>query len=1526
MTSRHHRYDIKSAPKQRVKRKCASGHFITRFFKLMLLLVLGNAFSGSAKAEGAAVTGTKGWSYFISIYEIGHAPTPHEACMLSAANHWRVKLDYMRPSSLPKPIFECFYRNPVGGRIYDYSHTYLECQSGYIAQSPGICVRWSEPPRPPNCSPGEAGFAIANPVAVASGAKVQTESDFPGTPIGTLRVERTYRSLRDGGAGQSAGQAWSFSFDRNFQGVAALYSRPEDPPRLVTGSFGDGSQFEFQRQSLSTYVSVFDKRETLSSLTSGFDDWVLTTRNGDIERFSKINGKFVIVSSHSRDGIAQFYQYGSDNKLSAITDSGGRMLVVTWSGPVVTSIIGQTGTVRYGYEMAQADDGTDISGTERLVTVESYDTDNRLLATRRYHYEDSNNRYLLTGITDENGVRFATYGYNAFGQAVLSEHAEGADRYIFEYPDRDKRVVTDPLGTKREFNLTYEHVSAGLVVGASQPGGAGCGPGSSKLAYDSRGRLSSSTDFNDRKTCFITEPARGLVTSEVSGLGVGDACPVGANTAIAAGHRRVSTAWHPDAALATTVAGPKLITRYFYNGQPDANGNLTSCGASATLPNGKPIMVLCSKTVQATRDVNGAAGFAALPDGRSKTWRYAYDAEGRLLKLTGPADMLGQSESISNVYYDDTTTNHAHGDLASSQNAAGEVTNFLEYTKDGRYSKIRRADGVTVTLSYGANQRIESVTLTGNNGAAETTGYSYDSAGQLTRITAPYGSSVTLAYDGAHRLHSISDVVGNRVQLTLDGMGNVIREELRNGAGELIKVSNSTFDALNRLASIQHNQQSPPTFLQYDRGGNLRTVTDALGRITTAEFDNLDRMVKASHSPTVPGMATTSIRFAYDHQDNLVGVTDPRALATRYTLDGYGRRRVLSSPDTNVTSYEFDDADNLVSRRDARGTVVEYRYDAARRVTKIGTSIFEYGKTGSGAAGRLTSMTDDSGKSSFSYDGFGRLAGQIQTVGSQTAEKQFSLRYEYGTSGSATGRLVSLTYPSGNRIAINYGMDGLATGLTLTSPNQAQTAILSNIHYSPLGFVQGWAWGNTTSKRVYQREFDAEGRIKSYTLGPIGDGGTLRTLTYDAGGRINSIVHHGAPNAERLDQTYTYDGLDRLIRVEGPSVSQSFDYDASGNRTKARFGTGAYTYAISPASNQLAKSSGPKPAKTNTYDATGNLTSDGTAHYTYGTNGRLTSATVAGSTTNYMYNGFGQRVAKASASGNLTYYVYDRNGRLIGEYDRFGHVNQETVYLDDMPVAILMEATLQPQTTEVYSVYPDHLVTPRVITRFTDNRIVWQWGNADPFGLQQPGESQDRLSKFTYNLRFPGQVYDPETNYHYNYYRDYDPQIGRYVQSDPIGLDGGINTYGYALGNPVKYTDPTGKFVPMVIAGVCAAGGCEAIFAAATAGVIWWGFNHDALNSPIHSDSAGEKTCPARPEFDWNDPSVPPTNPDGTKWPWQGPDAPGGPRGGYVNPNNPDQSIHPDLNHPAPLGPHWDFTDRKTGGWRIFPDGSVRPR
>jgi RHS repeat-associated protein len=98
--------------------------------------------------------------------------------------------------------------------------------------------------------------------------------------------------------------------------------------------------------------------------------------------------------------------------------------------------------------------------------------------------------------------------------------------------------------------------------------------------------------------------------------------------------------------------------------------------------------------------------------------------------------------------------------------------------------------------------------------------------------------------------------------------------------------------------------------------------------------------------------------------------------------------------------------------------------------------------------------------------------------------------------------------------------------------------------------------------------------------------------------------------------------------------------------------------------------------------------------------------------------------------------------------------------------------------TNVNDIFTDHINTPRVITRASDNQMVWRWDNTDPFGVTQPNTNPAGLGAFTYNPRFPGQVYDAETGLNYNYHRHYDSATGQYTTSDPIGLQGGWNTYG----------------------------------------------------------------------------------------------------------------------------------------------------
>jgi RHS repeat-associated protein len=148
---------------------------------------------------------------------------------------------------------------------------------------------------------------------------------------------------------------------------------------------------------------------------------------------------------------------------------------------------------------------------------------------------------------------------------------------------------------------------------------------------------------------------------------------------------------------------------------------------------------------------------------------------------------------------------------------------------------------------------------------------------------------------------------------------------------------------------------------------------------------------------------------------------------------------------------------------------------------------------------------------------------------------------------------------------------------------------------------------------------------------------------------------------------------------------------------------------------------------------------------------------------------------KKTAGATTTLFLYDEAGHLLGEYDGSGNAIQEIVWLRDTPVASIRQ---EPCGLSIFYIHTDHLNTPRRITRRSTSDVVWSW-DSDPFGATGPNGNPSGLGTFSFNLRFPGQYHDAETGLNSNYFRDFDAATGRYVESDPIGLRGGINTYAY---------------------------------------------------------------------------------------------------------------------------------------------------
>jgi RHS repeat-associated protein len=616
--------------------------------------------------------------------------------------------------------------------------------------------------------------------------------------------------------------------------------------------------------------------------------------------------------------------------------------------------------------------------------------------------------------------------------------------------------------------------------------------------------------------------------------------------------------------------------------------------------------------------------------------------------------------------------------------------------------------------------------------------------------------------------------------------------------------------ALNAMPVFAQSDLSPKQYFEYDAEGNLIRITDARGIASTLLYDRFNRVNGQRLPPATAGAAGTSIQFEYDGLDQLKKVTDPRGLSTVYATDGLGNKGAQSSPDTGLTKYTFDGAGNLLTSIDARGYLRSYAYDELHRITAItyatGTATrFFYDAGSNSAVGQLSKMTDESGETNYTYDDAGRLVKKIQSIQTAgTVRTDYVLAYEYGREGSATGRVTALTYPSGNRIAFTYNKTGHVESLTLQPQRGgAPVVLLSDIRYLPFGPIQSWKWGRAEALGIspYVRRFDSHGRLSGYPLGDFKKNGLLRKLSYDSAGRISSFKHQGGTLGNvpmpSFDQIFEYDDNNRLTRFIAATSTQAYSYDASGNRTSVTFDTTSFANTIDKGSNRQLSTAGPILAKTNRYDLAGNLLDNGALQFGYSPRGRLQFVKSGSNAVNYLYNGFDQRVSKLGpftlVSGGGQHYMYDEKGRMLGEYNRNGGPLEETVFLDDVPVAVISPAKSGVAAQYlIYYVYADHTNTPRVITDAVDNQQVWRWDGADPFGLSPPIERVAAKQSFVYNRRFPGQMYDRESGLFYNYFRNYDPESGRYSQSDPIGLGGGINTYVYVAGNPLSYVDPNG--------------------------------------------------------------------------------------------------------------------------------------
>jgi YD repeat-containing protein len=1061
--------------------------------------------------------------------------------------------------------------------------------------------------------------STGHPIAIANGLKWLVEQDYIGSGTYPLRFSRSYNS--NSAVRTMLGMKWSSNlYDRKLvistSATAPLVGVLRDVGRSVTFQLVGG-----------IWVADADVTDTLVQLPNAAG-WQYTIANDSVELYDAA-GKLQSITN--RTGLTQTLTYAADGKLQTDTDSNGRQLIFEYdaSGNISTLTDPAGGIYHYAYD------------TNNNLTLVTYpDT-----KTKQYLYGEAaqtggvSQPNLLTGIIDENGVRYASYWYDATGRAIKEEMApglnQGIDRYTLAYTaDAYRRpvstVLTDALGTSRTYHYTTI-LGTSKDTGVSQPGGSGCGAASSALTYDASGNIATSADFKGNKTCYAYDLTSNLETVRLEGVAAATACPSNLSTyvpstATGSVERKITTTWNATYRLPLQVAEPLRLTTNTY----DATGNQLT------------------RTVQPTTDATGGAGLNATAAGTPRTITNTYNTAGKVLTVDGARTDV---TDVTSYGYDAAT-----GNLATVTNALYQVTTLGNYDANGRPGLSTDPNGMTTDLYYDPRGRLTSRTTGG-----ETTGYTYDGVGQLIYVSAPSGANYTYTYDDAHRLTDIADGLGNHIHYTLDAIGNRTKEETFDSASNLVQTHSRTFDALNRLYQDIGAINQTTTY-EYDANGNLTKITDPLTRQTTQTYDALNRLLTSTDA------ALGVTRYGYDGLDQLTKVTDPKTLITQYTRDGLGNLKQQTSPDTGITANTFDDAGNILTRTDAKGQVSAYAYDALNRLTDIAympygsntalqTVAYRYDQ-GLNGIGHLTQIIDSTGTTNYSYDQHGRLTGEVR----QTQGMVYTTVYGY----DSQGRLESIGYPSGRLVSYAFDSMGRVSQISTTANNVTQI-LASNVTYEPFGGIHSFNYGDGIAAPVqsYTRSRDQDGRIASYTLK-----GKAMAIGYDAASQISSITD---PQYPLSPAGYGYDALSRLNSYIQSATAQSYTYDANGNRSSQTLGsTTDYTYV--PGSNRLAgiqvNAGAIQPVA---QDANGSTTSDPTRQYSYDLRGRLVQVTTAQGTINYEVNALGLRVRKQVPYAHTdTLYHYDTQGHLIGESPLgSAQFSREYIYLGDQPVAVM---------------------------------------------------------------------------------------------------------------------------------------------------------------------------------------------------------------------------------------------------------------
>lgn len=1213
-----------------------------------------------------------------------------------------------------------------------------------------------------------AGPTCGNPTVLSSGNKTESVTDYRAEGVFPLEIKRNYNA-NSGMIVGMFGAGWMSRFDLRL----SMAERP-DPE-----SWDEDSQtytniiYEYWlfREDGSTIAldpnasGGFDVRGQSPTVTRvdqtapGEFTYIAASGWKEVYKWQWPTGKIQRIVNPQ--GVSWNFTYTTSPtgvvQLDRVTHSNGRYLTFTWRGSTPSS--------RH-FEISQISDPdghvyrygwtTTFTGTDdRTVTYPATPTD------------------MGSGLgSDQITYKHALY----VNPDLRSKWVNGQLFASYVYSGLGRVGSTEFAGGIGRFEYSYDVVNrtttvrnplgavtvftfspASELVGSTSTG-VHCGTVSTTMIRDSSLLRKVDQDPDGRKT-ETTFDANGNVSKVVNGFESADAATT-------------TYEWLSSPTRLRREVAPGLITDYRY----DARSRIEAITRTNTVPG--PTLGLSLTTTFSYTDSDGNG----LPE---------------VIVTDGP--LPGMDDAVTEVF-------DAAGNLIEISDSRG-LTTLSDYDGSGRPGRVVDPNGAETRLVWDARGRLRSSTTAGQQ-----TVFSYNVFGDLVQRRDSDGSLTTFQYDAAFRPTGVTRVDSYRavvngtsspttdgVLLSLDMAGNVIRTaNTRNSA--VLHASHTDFDELGRVrADRGSNGQRWARALT--PAGLLESTTDVTGRVVHSNgYDGLGRI---NTRRDAAGKITT---YTYDAVGNLATVSDPRGLTTSYVHDGFGNLLSQTSPDTGTTNYEYNAWGQRIVESRADGSRVSVGYLGDGRVATLTSSrngfvisrTYTYDNCAYGS-GRLCSVTESTGESvAYTYTALGSLQTQTDVIAGQA----LVTRWDY----DAHGQLRTLTYPNG-AVATYTTQDGLVRGVAVRYGSGTNQSAVSNALYRPFGPVESFR-DRASGLRTYT--YDLSGRLAAVSSqAPFGLGYNTRDL-------ITSMTGLGV-------SAVTYDDLDRVANMTQTSLSGSILYDANGNRNSTAYvGSPTSTYRTSSASNMLDRVESTPFSRNLSYDSVGNVVRDERGGLTdchdydafnrfnqfrrYFSSGAVScsSPSVSPSTSaSYRFNGLNQRSFK-NVGGVSTRFVYGQAGELLYEALSSG-LARSYVWFAGSVVAIQ-------QASEILAVNTDHLGRPMQVR---ESPSVSRWSATNR--VFDRVVSTDSIGGL--NLGFLGQYFDAESGLWQNWHRSYDSTLGRYTQSDPIGLAGGINTYSYVGGNPISFVDPYGLFCVSAQARDAVANGLGTAAGAAAQGV-----------------------------------------------------------------------------------------------------------